>query len=163
MSVVQRTYNEYHDPFQDGQVANTQTCDIDSVTAAGDIAFGRMVHRDANGKAVQGVLAGPKYAGIAVEDQRLPAVNGAKYKAGDEVSVLWRGDIAVKVSAAVNEGDDVVVATAASGAGATAEEVGQLSSKAPDGTHLAVAGLFFRRKAAAQGISVVRVASQPVA
>ena len=78
------------------------------------------------------------------------------YKAGDTVSVIWRGDIASKVSASVIAGEPVVAATVASGAGTTVETVGQFSAKGPDATHVRIPGAHFTRYTTAQGISVIR-------
>ena len=165
MSIVQTTYPDFHDAFVDGQIANANTRDIDSWTNQGtnDIPFGRAVSRsNETGAGDRDVerYDGARYVGIAIMDERAPAASNGAYRKGDIVSVAWRGDIAVKVSAAVNAGDDVVIATAATGSGNTAEEIGQLSTKTADSTHIALPGAKFIRKAAAQGISVVRLAGR---
>jgi hypothetical protein len=96
------------------------------------------------------------FTGITVRNPTL--MNGLDhYETGDTVSVLWRGDIAVKVPAAVTPDSDVVVATVASGADATREEVGQLSNKSADATHATVPRLRFLSPAAAQGVALLRV------
>lgn len=163
MAVVQTTYPNTHDALVDGQIADTQTCDIDSYVLTGDddIPFGRAVSRsNATGAGDRDCerYEGARFAGLAVQDERLPAASGGAYKKGDPVSVLWRGDVAVKVSAAVAAGDDVTIATAASGAGATAEEIGQLSTKGADTTHILLTGARFTKTAAAQGLAIVRLA-----
>ena len=98
-----------------------------------------------------------EFRGIACRDIRLPAQQDV-YETGDVVSVLWRGDVAVKVSAAVSAGDEVVAATAGSGSGAALETTGQLSSKLPNATHTPIAGARFLTSVAAQGLAVVRLA-----
>ena len=235
MSVVQTLYPNFHAEFVDGQIANTQTCDIDSATliSAAPLPFGRAVQpgagdrevipgvgrvqvaqatanitnsatsltvdmiRDTELRAgehilidneviyVTAVAAGaltlvrgalgsspaahqnndavyafdePVFSGIAIQDERLPGTSDAAYVNGDPVSVLWRGDVAVRVSAAVAAGDSVVIASAGSGSDATLEVVGQASSKAPSATHVQIAGARFMSAAAAQGIAVVRLA-----
>ena len=98
--------------------------------------------------------------GIAIQDQRLGASSGVTYMQGDPVSVLWRGDVAVRVSAAVeasDSGGDVVVASNASGAGTTLETRGQLSTKAVASNHLLIPNARFISSADAQGIAVVRL------
>ena len=159
MSQVQTTYPNFHDGLVDGQIADTTTCDVDSLAAEGPIAFGRAVRQGAAARGgLQGITDRLSFRGIAVMDERVPARGGASYPAAEIASVLWRGDIAVKVSAAVAVGNDVVVATVASGAGNAAEEVGQLSSKGADATHIAIHGARFITAAAAQGIAIVRLA-----
>ena len=174
MSTVQSAYPNFHDQWLDGQIADTASCDVDSRIAEGAIAFGRAVragtaHTAGNRSSqsrdtvVQGIGAGNTgpgtFRGIALIDQRVPATAGEAYPSGEVASIIWRGDVAVKVSAAVSAGDDVVVATEASGAGAAAEEIGQLSSKAADTTHIALptTRARFITAAAAQGIAVVRL------
>ena len=45
MSIIQNEWPNFHDEYVDGQVANTQTCDIDSFRLVGDdnVPFGRIV------------------------------------------------------------------------------------------------------------------------
>ena len=98
--------------------------------------------------------------GVAIMDERLPASSGTSYNMGDPVSVLWRGDVAVQVSAAVEAADrfgDVVVASGGSGAGTTLETRGQLSTKAQSTTHIRIPNARFISSAAAQGVAVVRL------
>ena len=168
MSVVQHQYPNFHDQWLDGQIADTSTCDVDSRIAEGAIAFGRAVQAgtahtpgdrssQSRDTVTQGITDADSFRGIALIDQRVPATAGENYPSGEVASVIWRGDVAVKVSAAVAAGDDVVVAVAASGAGAAAEEIGQLSSKAAANTHIAIPRARFITAAAAQGIAVVRL------
>ncbi len=245
MSIVQRQYPEFHGEKLDGQIANTQTCDIDSRRLAGtdSVPFGRAVmpsnlagagdqdillgarrrqvatvNGSINNSATTLVIDAPSallsgggdalvgsfilvgseilqvtaanaaatdltvvraargstaaavgddaavfafdsviMAGVAVSDPRLPAKSEAVYTPAEVVSTLWRGDVAVKVSAAVAKHDPVVVATAASGAGNAEETVGQFSAKAPSATHIRVPNAEFIYGAPAQGIAVMRL------
>ena len=163
MSVVQTEYPNYHDALIEGQIHNTQTCDIDSLIARGsdDIPFGRAVRNSAvtgaGAKDVDLGIATNLFRGISVQDQRLPATNGAVYKQGNVVSVLWRGDIVVKVHAAVAAGANVVAATVAT-TGASPEAKGQLSTTVADTTHILIPGARFMTAAVAGGLAVVRLA-----
>ena len=167
MSTVQTTYPNYHEAYAQGQIADTSTCRIDSVSLVGaaDVPFGYAVRRDDSGSARRGQLGALRrqiallsaavnatataatvdnieggelpagihvvidteilyvsavasgaltvvrgamattpaahadnapvralndldFLGVSVEDQRLPAANGAVYKTGDIMSVL---------------------------------------------------------------------------
>ena len=164
MAVVQTTYPNTHGLYVDGQVANTNTCSVDSRVnqSTASIPFGRAVSRsNQTGAPDNGieVYEGARFEGIAIMDERVPASSGVAFATGDIVPVLWHGDVAVKVSAAVTNNADVVIATAESGAGTTLEEIGQLSTKAADSTHIALTGAWFLTTTAAQGIAVVRIAN----
>ena len=102
----------------------------------------------------------PWFEGVALMDETLYpdryAAGIGAYKAGDTVPVIWRGDVAMKVSAAVSAKYPVVAATVASGSSSTRETVGQFSAKAPNATHVRIPGAHFTRDAAAQGIAVIR-------
>ena len=164
MSVVQTEYVDVTDvPVVDGQIVDTQNCDVRSMVNAGDdvIPFGRAVRSSsasgAGDRDVElGIGAATTFEGIAVQDERLPA-GRAGFEKGDIVPVLVRGNVGVKVSAAVVARNDVVVATTGSGSGAALETEGQLSTKAANSTHITVTQMRFRRSAAAQGIAVVHV------
>ena len=162
MSVVQTAYPNTHGKLVEGQIMSTSTSDVDSLALAGsdDLFFGMMARqsavassgdRDIDAGAATGMMRG-----IAVMDERNRTAG--KFETGQIVPVLYRGDIAVKVSAAVTNSWNVVAATAASGSAATREEIGQLSSKDADGTHIAVTGARFMTDAAAQGLAVLRLA-----
>lgn len=239
MSIVQNTYPETHGDYVDGQNANTQNCDVDSLVVADgsdDIPFGRAIQRESSGPRdvslgasyeqagiLNGALTdnaasltldavpdgGPlehgtlilidseiirvgiasaanltyaitrgqlgtaaaahvddsvvlrldrnRIRGIALMDERIRAENGLVFKEGDIIPGIWRGDVAVKVSAAVAVGQRVVAATQASGAGNALETKGQLSAKAPDATHVPLLGATWVKGAAAQGIAIVRI------
>ena len=163
MAVVQTTYPNEHGELVQGQIANPNTCNVDSVYLAGadDLMFGMMARQsavaDTPPNAVDAGADTNLMRGIAVMDERLPAGRDGAFETNDIVPVLWRGDIAVKVSADVTDGADVVAATVASGTGAAREEIGQLSTKAADGTHILVPGARFMTDADAQDIAVVRL------
>lgn len=161
MAVVQTAYPNFHEALVPGQIVDTQTCDVDSLVNVGDddIPFGYAVRQasaaGSTAKQCELGVAANVFRGIAVQDERLPAKNGARYKKSDHVSVLWRGDIAVKVSHAVSIGQNVVAAIAAAGG---AEE-GQLSSQDPAGANfVAIEGARFMTAAGAGGLAVVRLA-----
>ena len=160
MSIVQSSYAETHDKYQEGQVASLHSCDIDSYESdtSDDIPFGYAVIKSTGDKTCK-VGSGAKGAGvlgIAVEDQRLPASNGGVYKKGNIVSVLTQGDIAVKVALAVSAGDAVSAALAAVPGDSAA--IGQLSSHAEEASEWGViSGAKFLTGAAAGKIAIVRL------
>ena len=231
MSVVQTGYPNYHAALVDGQIVNTQTCDVDSHTAAANIPFGHGLELLTDGRVQRGagrqavamltanIVAGATTAsidsegnpytelpagqhyiidseiifvtettattmtivrgqlgstaaahsnndvvlplignssfhGVSVQDERLPAASGGQYTAGDIVSVIYRGDVAVRVSAAVAVGGLAVVTRN----GTTGDELGRFSSRAPDANHVLVPGARFTRAAADDGIAVLRLA-----
>ena len=162
MSVVQTTYPNRHGKLVEGQIVDTSTYDVDSLALAGadDLFFGMMARQSAVASSGdRDIDAGGGTAlmrGIAVMDERNRTAG--KFETGQIVPVLYRGDIAVKVSAVVANGNEVVAATAASGSAATREEIGQLSTKGNDATHIVVPGARFMTDAAAQGLAVVRLA-----
>ena len=163
MSVVQTTYPNRHGTLVQGQIVDTSNCDVDSVSLRGtdDLFFGMMARQSAVANSGdRDIDAGGGtnlMRGIAVMDERQAASVTGKFETGDIVPVLYRGDIAVKVSAAVANGNNVVAATAASGADATREEIGQLSTKGADTTHILVPGARFMTDAVAQALAVVRL------
>ena len=170
MSVVQTTYPNVHEGFVDGQIADTSTADIDSYFLTGtgsDVPFGRAISvSNVAGAGDKDAVpyAGARFAGIAIQDERLKASSGESYKTGDPVSTLWRGDVVVLVSAAVANGNAVSIATVGGGTGDTLEVIGQLSAKTADATHIALAGAVFLSTAVAQGLATVRLAGPaPVA
>ena len=162
MSVVQTEYPNFHTALVDGQVADTTTCDVDSYRLTGDdaVPFGRAVSRIAAetiGDKRAERYTGARYAGIAIQDERLPGASNGQYTKGEVMSVIWRGDVAVKVHAAVAAGDDVVISQTTDGGGG--REIGMLSSTpAAANQYIALAGARFIRGAAAGGIAVVRLA-----
>ena len=97
----------------------------------------------------------PDFAGVAVMDERLPGSRSEEYAASDPCSVLWRGDVAVPVSAAVAEGAHVVVTITAS----SGDPAGSFSARAVDANHVLIPGANFRR-ASRNNISVVRLTGQ---
>ena len=70
MSVVQTTYPNFHDALVVGQVADVQTCDIDTGTLEGtaNVGFGVAVQPGANDK---GIVAGAGRAQVALLDAAL--------------------------------------------------------------------------------------------
>ena len=163
MAIVQSSYDVFHDGMVEGQVLNTQTCDVDSLRNIGDdaIPFGRSVQRaTAAGAGPRDIELGVKtnkFVGIAIQDERVPAADGMTFSKGEIVPVLWRGDVVVRVFTAVAAGADVVVATVQSSA-KPPEFEGQFSSVAADSTHILIAGARFMTAAAVGGLAVVRLA-----
>lgn len=122
MPAVQTNYDENLGRALLGQVANPQTCDIDTAIAANDIPFGRAVRNASLGGVsddyvrcqlgVTSILPSPftinSFFGIAVKDPTRDASergeNGDgvdQYAENDaHVAVLWRGDVWVEVPAA---------------------------------------------------------------
>ena len=120
MAVVQRTYERRAQPLVAGQIANTQTCDIDTMISVNDdpIPFGRMVYHDSVAgagahDAKLGAVTG-RTRGVAIQDERIPASDGVAFARGERIPVMWRGDVAVRVEAAV-VADDNAYADAATG------------------------------------------------
>ena len=91
--------------------------------------------------------------GIAIMDERQQAARTGAFETGDEVPVLWRGDVAVPVSAAVSVDDQAVVTRTS----ATGDAVGSLSSRSPSGRHVAIPGGRFLTAAANTKIAVLRL------
>lgn len=146
MATVQTKYPNVHDQWLEGQIADTSTCDVDSYTAGADINFGRAVHGTA-ASVTMGIGTAESFRGIALMDQRVPATAGEKYPKGEVVSVLWRGDVAVKVDAAVTTGGIPTVNTTS----------GKIGVTAADATHIALTKSRFITGAAAGGIAILRV------
>lgn len=159
MAVVQTRYPNYHEAYVNGQVATTETCDIDSGISDDDtpIPFGRAVvqsdESDAGRQDIKLGMHAQRFRGITIMDERLPATAGQMYRKGGEVSIMWRGSLAVTVEEAVAVGQDVTANAS----------TGELSSKAAaaasGGTpaQILVPGARFMSAASANGIAVVRL------
>ena len=130
MPAVQTTYTERIEQWRLGQVANLQTCDVDTyVNGSTSVAipFGRIVRDGANeGECLLGIKrtgadnpgTAPttgEFLGVAVKDPtRRPDEasgsdqSGSQYGTkGAHVAVLWRGDVIVQVKETVAVGDPV--------------------------------------------------------
>lgn len=94
------------------------------------------------------------FRGIAIMDERVAASRGVQFQTNDIVPVLWRGDVAVRVNAAVAEGDQAVAAAATSGA---AYSIGTFSSRSPGGNQVAIPGGRFVSSAASGALAVLRL------
>ena len=99
---------------------------------------------------------GLNFLGVSVMDERLRAAAGVTFDTGDLMPVLWRGDIAVIVSAAVVVGD-YAVATVTQ---ATGDALGSFSTRTPGGRHAVIPGATFLTAAADNGIAVLRLTGQ---
>ena len=152
----QTDYSETNDKYYAGMQINPHTADVDTFIAEGEIGFGISTIRGA-GTNDKGVVLGAVVAGAAVTEfygitildpTRDPERGLDVYKSGDNVSVLWRGDIVVKVSTAVTAGS-VPTITAATGVfrqgGASGTTIGTL------------AGARYLTDADADGLAIVRL------
>ena len=106
-----------------------------------------------NNDSVLPLIGQSTFHGIAVMDERIPASSGEQYTQGDIAGILYRGDIAVRVSAAVAVGGHAVVTRD----GSTGDELGRVSSRAPDASHVLIPGARFIRAATDNNIAVVRL------
>lgn len=156
MGTVQTTYTENIGDGKAGMIASTSNCDTFSAeveTTAG-IAFGVAVHQGAAADqidvGVDGAAAAPfavsKYLGITVRDRTRPAED-EEYKKGAIATVITKGDVWVKVGAAVAAGDDVTVK----------EATGVLSSAAAADGQFLLPNARFLTAAAANGLAKVRL------
>ena len=110
MAVVQKSYTEDHQPAVSGMVANPATCDVDSrrIEGTGKIEFGTAVQQGASWDQVKRGAAANKFVGIAIIDSTLQPVQDDMFVRGDVASIMWRGDVWVKVETAVGVGENVV-------------------------------------------------------
>ena len=105
---------------------------------------------------VLSLLAETSFRGVAIQDERLPAASGTAYQEGDPVSVMWRGDVGVLVTAAVSVGDAATITLVAG----TNDPIGAWSARPPTRDHGFVAGAHFLRDAASGALSVLRLTGQ---
>ena len=157
----QTDYSETHNAYLEGMVIDPHTCDISTYIADGDIGFGVCVKRAATAKGDKEVVAGiepasggsgtfghTEFYGISVLNPALDPERAIdKYKDGDHVSVMWRGDIVVKVKAAVTAGSNVRVDTADNA----------FTSAAASATVRTITGAKFLTDAAADGLAQLRL------
>lgn len=134
MPAVQTSYSENIGQALVGQVANPQTCDIDTYIASQNINFGVAVQRTTDGGvgdeysrcSVGATVASTNvtsFLGIAVKDPTRDASevdrSGSepvdRYKADAHVAVLWRGDVWVDVAGATVAKGDKLTVTASTG------------------------------------------------
>ena len=117
MAIVQSTYVQKHAVARNGQIANLQTCTVDSylVTATAGIAFGVACKQGTNAKEVLvGVapiattpFASTDFVGVSVLDPTRDPADEDTYKKGAHASLIVRGDLWVQVESAVTVGGDV--------------------------------------------------------
>ena len=112
-------------------------------TTAADHASGTILYR------LQG---GNLFAGVAIMDERTRASSpDGEYAAGEIISVLYRGDVAVRVAHAVNAGETASLVVAAG------DNLGTFTNLPSDHDNIQIAGAEFLTSAAADGIAVVRL------
>ena len=137
MPPYQTDYSETHNQYYEGMIINPHTCDISTYVAGGEIKYGAPLERGTgDNRVVTGIKpvsggTSPFHAtdfyGISVLDPtRDPERGTDEYNTGDNVSVVWRGDVVVKAKVAVSAGGPVSVDASDNGwdtAGAAAKPV----------------------------------------
>ena len=107
MGNVQPNYNDAPDRGYEGQIADTRSFEaVSRICQPATIGFGKAVIRGTADNQVTIGAAGA-FAGIAVRDITLPALNNDAYKQGDTIAVMTRGTIFAVPSANVADGDPV--------------------------------------------------------
>ena len=98
-NTVQSSYTRYQAAAQAGMPADMHGWDADTGVAEGTIPFGYAVSR---GSADNGVIpGGPTFKGIAIRDITISHDTADQYEEPDNVAVMNRGDIWVKVGTSV--------------------------------------------------------------
>ena len=158
MPAVQTDYPERIGEYYEGQVINPHNYDADTYIAEASIGFGRAVKRGTGGD--KSIVAGVEpsaggsapypvneFYGITIKDPTRDPEDNDTYRKGAHVSVMWRGDVVVKVKAAVNAGNTVKVDTAD----------GLFTSADASASVRTVTGARFMKDAAANGLTVLRL------
>lgn len=164
MSVTQSAYSERIRPARAGEIANTQTCDIDTYIAdeANGIGFGLATRFVVNTSAdrddrrhVRLGLAAPSgpafnaanFAGVSVKDITRDGRDGDEYKDGANAAILWRGDIWVQVDGDVDV-DDIVTVNVTNG---------EFGARAAAATHALIPRARWITKASDNELAILRV------
>ena len=107
MAVVQNAYSERTGTARIGQVANTQTCDVDSylVKETAGIPYGRAVRLGADYNEVLIGVANNNFVGIAVKDITRGPEEDNGFDVNTHLGAMWRGDVWVESFDAVSAGD----------------------------------------------------------
>lgn len=167
MAITQSTYSDRMAAAIRGQIANTQTCDVDSYTvernaatgtdrSAYQLHYGRAAGRSSteDKACVPGVTvdsSAPFHAlnflGIAVKDPTREQGDDDRYVEGTIAGLLFRGDIWVLVDGAVSAGQDVTIDAT----------TGELGSTAADATHGLLPGARWLTDATDNNIAKVRL------
>ena len=119
-------------------------------------ALGSAVTNHGDNASILRLLGETSFRGVAIMDERLPAASGTAYQQGDPVSVMWRGDVAVPVSAAVVVGQAAVMTMESS----TGDPTGVWSGRPPGLLHAFIAGARFLSPAASGEVAVLRLTGQ---
>ena len=136
-----------------GQIANTQTCDVDTylVEDSAGVPFGIACQLGTSPQHVKLGIAANKFIGISVKDTTLDPSDDDKYDEGTHASIIYRGDIWVAAGAAVTAGQDVSAVTT----------TGVLSSAAAASTQIVIAGArWMTTQATAGGLAIVRLSGE---
>ena len=167
MADVQGSYDAKIGIGYDGQVASSSPCTIDSyqVTPTAGIPFGRAVRQGTDNDQIIAGVDGPTsgtetdvtdYLGLTVLDHSLlaggaDATKRGRYLLGDIAAVMSRGEMLVKVEAAVTVGAIVSVNPT----------TGQLSAKAGSTTNgseqYVIPGARWMTAAATDALAIVRL------
>ena len=154
MAVVQSAYAEDHAKAVAGMIANTTTCDVDSMRIEGTsttaIDFGVAVQQGTAYDQAEAGIATATFRGVTVLDKTLNPGQNDTYVVGDIASILYRGDIWVEVEAAVTVGANVTADTT----------TGQLSTAAVSNSQILIAGATWVTAAAADGLAIVRFSGE---
>lgn len=152
---IQTSYSERIADAREGMIANMSTAEIvtGEVETSGGIGFGLAVYQGTAADQIElGGVAGAnpflasKFLGVTVRD-RTRAPDDDEYKQGANAAVLVRGDIWVKVEAAVTVGADV----------SFKETTGQFSTASGSATQAVVPRARWMTAAAAGGLAVLRL------
>lgn len=142
-NTVQSSYGRYMTAGAAGQPADMHNYDADTrICESTAIGFGLAVSKTGNDNGC--ILGGTVFAGIAVRDVTISHDTPDQYQEGDNVAVMVRGDIWVKVGAAVEAGRAVSYNTTTGVIGTS-------------GT--AIAGAAFLDSAAENGFARVRLSN----
>ncbi len=150
MATTQSAYPDNISEAVEGMIANTSTCDVDSLVVEDTDGFGWGVACQ-QGTADNGVkigIATGKFRGVSVRDRTQDPDHSDKYPKGETAGILWRGDVWVKAEAAVAIGEDVTAKTT----------TGALSSKVAGTTQIAISGARWMTAAAAGKLARLRLA-----
>lgn len=155
MATIQTSYAENIGDAREGFVANMKHCEVvtGEVETSAGIGFGLAVHQGTaadqialGGEAGADPFVAAKFLGVTVRDRtRTPGDD--KYLKGSNATVLTKGDIWVKVEAAVSVGDDV----------SFKESTGQFSTAAGSATQATVPRARWLTAAAANGLALLRL------
>ena len=138
----------------DSEIVYVSATSATAITVMVRGSLGSTAAAHSNNDVVLPLIGNTTFHGVAVMDERVQASSGEQYTAGEIAAIMYRGDIAVRVSDDVVVGGLVVVTRQ----GTTGDELGRLSSRAPDANHVLIPGARFIRAADDNDLAVVRLA-----